>query len=288
MIIYKNTFENIKTLDCDFPVEDSYYANDCFAIVADGITRDPVGVLDLYSVSFEEAKRLYPRPSGGELAAQELTNFAMKYIKRIDMQDDIEQAMCDLLIEGNRSIKELNDRFVPECDYLQNDYYGTVGACASIVANQLYYSYICDCGIIVYDKDGNIKFQTEDDKAVYSDSYIDEIGIPWNLPEARVIVRRDYRNNIYNIQDNQCVSYGALTGEKDAVSFIRSGFINVDSTDTIVVYGDGFTNLLHLPDFINLVAHFDCDTFEQYVEKISNTDYERYGKEKTLVIMKSC
>ncbi len=35
MIIYKNTFENIKTLNCDFPIEDSYYADDCFAIVAD-------------------------------------------------------------------------------------------------------------------------------------------------------------------------------------------------------------------------------------------------------------
>ncbi len=288
MIIYKNTFENIKTLNCDFPIEDSYYADDCFAIVADGITRDPIGISDLYSVPFEELKRLYPRPSGGELAARELTNFATKYIKDLDIKSNSEQAMRNLLIEGNQSIKGLNDRFIPMCDYLQNDYYGTVAACATIIDNQLYYAYICDCGVIVYDKDGNVKFQTEDDKALYSDPYINKIGIAWNLPESRIIVRRDYRNNVNNIQDNQCVSYGALTGEDDAVSFIRSGCIKVDSTDTIVVYSDGFTSLLRRPDFIDLVIHFDCDVFEQYVGKVSNTDYERYGKEKTLVIMKSC
>mgnify|MGYP004590135119 CR=1 FL=1 len=47
MIIYKNTFENIKTMNCNFPLEDQFYAENNEAIVADGITRDPVGVLDL-------------------------------------------------------------------------------------------------------------------------------------------------------------------------------------------------------------------------------------------------
>lgn len=36
----------------------------------------------------------------------------------------------------------------------------------------LSYSYICDCGVIVYDKLGNVKFQTEDDKELYSDYYV--------------------------------------------------------------------------------------------------------------------
>ena len=44
MLIYKNTFENIKTVNLEFPVEDQYYANDNEAIVADGITRDPIGI----------------------------------------------------------------------------------------------------------------------------------------------------------------------------------------------------------------------------------------------------
>ncbi len=103
------------------------------------------------------------------------------------------------------------------CDYLENDYYGAVASCMHIENNILDYAYICDCGLIIYDKEGNVKFQTEDEKELYSDPYINQIGIPWNLPEARVIVRRDYRNNLSNIKDGKCVSYGALTGEESAI-----------------------------------------------------------------------
>ncbi len=35
MLLYKNTFENIKTMNCDFPIEDQFYADDKEAIVAD-------------------------------------------------------------------------------------------------------------------------------------------------------------------------------------------------------------------------------------------------------------
>ena len=47
-IIYRNTFENILTVDYDFPVEDCSYVSDNEAIVADGITRDPIGVGDFF------------------------------------------------------------------------------------------------------------------------------------------------------------------------------------------------------------------------------------------------
>lgn len=53
MLLYKNTFENIKTMNCDFPIEDQFYADDKEAIVVDGITRDPIGVYDLATCSFE-------------------------------------------------------------------------------------------------------------------------------------------------------------------------------------------------------------------------------------------
>lgn len=276
MLIYKKTFENIKTLNCNFPIEDQYYADDTKAIVADGITRDPVGILDLSKVSFEEMIRLYPRPSGAFLAAKTIVETFSK----------IEGDLLEKLIKCNQEVKKLNDLYIDKCDYLQNDYYGAVASCVNIEGDRLYYGYICDCGIIVYDKKGNIKFQTVDDKEVYSDFYINKLGIPWNLPEARVIVRRDYRNNPNNIQDNLCVSYGAITGEITAISFIRTGAIDLEENDIVVIYSDGFKNLLELPEFINLIINFDSNKFEDYIKKISKSNYEKYGKEKTLVIMK--
>ena len=56
MLLYKGTFENIKTVGYNFPVEDQYYANDNEAIVADGVTRDPIGKKDFSKYSTKEKR----------------------------------------------------------------------------------------------------------------------------------------------------------------------------------------------------------------------------------------
>lgn len=276
MLIYKKTFENIKTLNCNFPIEDQFYANDLEAIVADGITRDPIKVFDLSTCSFDEMLKKYPRPSGAELAAREICSTFSK----------VEGTLKDKLIECNKSVKELNNKHISECDYLQNDFYGAVASCIHIKNNTLYYAYICDCGIIVYDSLGNIKFQTDDDKELISDPYINKIGIPWNLPEARIKVRRDFRNNLNNIQDGKCVSYGSLTGEDSAIKFIKYGQLEISHNDIILVYSDGFSNLLHEKEFISHLISFNKEKFEEYINVKSLTDYDKYGKEKTIVLLK--
>lgn len=274
MLMYKNTFDNVKTLNCNFPMEDQFYASENEAIVADGITRDPIGISDLSACPFQKILELYPRPSGAELAAKVICDTFSK----------ASGSLTERLIKCNEDVWQLNKKCIKKCDYLENDYYGAVASCISIKNNILNYAYICDCGIIVYDRLGNIKFQTEDDKELYSDPYIDKIGISWNLPEARVIVRRDYRNNLNNIQDNKCVSYGAITGEKSAIEFIRTGHIELSDGDIIVVYSDGFTKFLHDSDFIEQILHFEKNKFERYVETKAQLDYEKYGKEKTIVL----
>lgn len=276
MVIYKKTFENTKTLNMDFPIEDQYYASEKEAIVADGITRDPIGISDFSSVSFEELLKRYPRPSGAELAAKTI-------VKTFSKSDG---DLYNRLIKCNQSVKLLNDKDIPICDYLENDYYGAVASCVKIEENYLYYAFICDCGVIVYDKSGNVKFQTEDEKFLYSDPYLDTNGVSWNLPEARIINRKKYRNKLETKVNDKCVSYGALTGEEEAISFIRSGKIELEPSDIVIVYSDGFTEFLHLKEFIDLLFNFNSQKFEQYIEEISYIDYEKYGKEKTLVIMK--
>ena len=259
-----------------FPVEDCFYVGDNEAIVADGITRDLIGVGDFSTCSKEELLNKYPRPSGGELAAKEICNSFSKS----------SGSLKERLVMANEAVKSLNNKYIKSCDYLENDYYGAVAACISIKDDVLYYSYICDCGVIVFDKYGNIKFKTQDDKELFSDPYIDKIGIPWNLPEARKIVRSKYRNNLNNIVDGKCVSYGALTGEEDAASFIREGSISLDKGDIVIVYSDGFTNFLNDKEFINIMLNFEKDKVEKYIEEKAREDYKKYGSEKTLVVYK--
>lgn len=278
MFIYKNTFENIKTINCNFPIEDQFYVNDNVdeAIVADGITRDPVGISDFSLHSFDEFIRNYPRPSGGEIAAKTI----------VDTFKNSKGSLRERLIKCNNEVRKINDKYIKKCDYLENDYYGAVTSCIKIEGNILHYAFICDCGVIVYDKYGNIKFKTDDEKELFSDPYINKIGIPWNLKESRVIVRRDYRNNLNNIKNNKCVSYGALTGEKDAIDFIRTGEVELLPSDIVVLYSDGFVNFLENEEFIELLLNFDKEHLKKYVNKKAKECYDRYGKEKTIIILK--
>ena len=276
-LIYKNTFDNIKTTGFDFPVEDQFYATETEAIVADGITRDPIGINDLSTCSPKEFLEKYPRPSGAELAAKVICDTFAK----------TNGSLMEKLIKCNEKVRKLNDKYILKCDYLENDYYGAVASCINIKNNILDYAYICDCGVIVYDRLGSIRFQTKDDKNLYSDPYINKIGIPWNLPESRVIVRRDYRNNLSNIQDNKCVSYGAITGEESAIKFIKTGQVELADSDIIAVYSDGFTNFLHDKEFISQILDFDKEKFEKFIENKSKINCEKYGKEKTLILFKN-
>ncbi len=276
MLVYMNTFENIKTLNSNFPIEDQFYASENEAIAADGITRDPIGISDLSTCTQKEFLAKYPRPSGAELAAKEICNTFSKS----------SGLLKDRLIQCNHAIKTLNDKYILECDYLENDYFGAVASCVSIKNDILDYAYICDCGVMVFDSLGNIKFQTEDDKEHYSDPFINRIGISWNLPEARVIVRRDYRNNLDNTYEGKCVSYGAITGESAAISFIKSGQIKLSTGDIVLVYSDGFSKFLHEQDFISQIINFEKNKFENYIEMKAQSNYEKYGKEKTLVLFK--
>lgn len=46
------------------------------------------------------------------------------------------------MILANENIRKLNEKYILKCDYLQNDYYGTVASAAFIKDHILYYSYI--------------------------------------------------------------------------------------------------------------------------------------------------
>lgn len=279
-IIYQNTFDNIltKQYDPNFPKEDQYYGCESFAVVADGVTRDPIGItLEEAYKNQALAIKNYPRPSGAELAAKEVISTFKK---------NFNGNLKETLILANQAIQKLNKTYIPECDYLENDYYGTVASAALIKENVLYYSYICDCGIIVYDKKGNIKMQTEDDLEKYTRPYLNQIFTPWTDPESRIVTRRDYRNNLKKIENGICISYGELTGEESAAAFIKEGSIQIEEEDTIIIYSDGFFHFLHEPEFIHLILNFDQNKFENYVEKKEKENYNLYGKEKTIIITK--
>ncbi len=278
MIIYKKTFENVKYSNCNFTVEDKFECNSSSAIIADGVTTNYYDVDDIEEPdSVRDVKKHYPRVSGGKLAALDAVNTYEK-LSGISSKEK--------LIECNKRLKELNDEQVEKCDYLTHDLYGTVASCFQVENDVLDYAYICDCGVAVYDKNGNIKIKTEDDKRIYADPYIQKEGKDSRIPEDRAYIRKKYRNNPANIVDGVCAAYGVLNGEKNAECFIRSGKTKLHKGDRVILFSDGMYNYLEDKEFIDKIIHFKEEELDEFIERRGKHNKEKYGAERTLIIYK--
>ncbi len=272
------------------PDEDCFLEKDNIYCVADGITRDPNIPKSIKPKTIEEALKYYPNPSGAALAAKTFCNsFAEFLSNKCDYSENI---IKDAFIYSNHQINKINERYIKKCDYLVNDYYGCVAVGTVIKSNYLYWGIISDCGLSIYDKEFNLKFKNSDYMIGFSNYSIPEIkekNLDWiKDPECRVIVRRDYRNQPNKFVNGNLVSYGALTGEESAIPFIHTGKILLNKGDYIFLYSDGFGNLMQNKKFINfLLKNFENDEkIIDYAEQFAKENYNKYGRERTLIKIK--
>lgn len=250
------------------PQEDKFFATSNIAVVADGITRDSIGCPDMDAVSQDEIFTNYPNPSPAALAAEITCRTFRENHNSYNLRELMEMA--------NANIHVVNANV--ECDFCENDYAGCVAATVKVENMRLHYAYICDCGVVVWDKDGNIKFVTidemEDVGKNWNNSFEGEYS--WSLPSGRRYVREYFRNNL-----NNPYSYGALTGERSAEHYIRSGEIQLEETDTIAVFSDGFRPYIMREDFfMNLRS---LESLEAYVNAMQ--DLPNLGSEKTIIVV---
>ena len=269
------------------PAEDSMLVEGRVFCVADGVTRDPISPKNITDLSTEDLLKKYPNPSGSRLAAD---LFCESFIKFLNKKIPTLKTIKNAFIYGNEKITELNKKNPSNIDYLVNDFFSCVASGGVIYNNKLYWGGICDCGIIIYDKQGKIKFQTPNWMKSFEKYEKKKLHKPdFNFSQAkyRKMVRSKYRNNVKMIVNNECVSYGALTGEKEAEQFMKFGEIYLDKGDLIVFYTDGFENtILHNRFFITIyqkTINLMEKHFIPYSLTLASQDYHKFGRERTLI-----
>ena len=281
MLLFAKTYENTKFHWPKFPIEDAFWSDEGCAIVADWVTRDPIWISDFSKSNLNEFINKYPEISWGTLAANKAIE-TFKKNRNVSLYERLE--LC------NDEIKKLNETKNQNPDYLENDFFATVAAAVEIKNQTLLYTYICDCGIILYDKNWRVKFQTEDDKKLYSDKYIDKYmldnWLEWNKPQARYNVRKYFRNGIWNIQDWRCVWFWCLTWEENAKYFIKNWEISINKWDFVIVYSDWLSWFLNDKSFIKKIINFEKEELDSFIKEKSLSDYKKYGYEKTIVLLK--
>jgi len=266
--IYGFTIESEKHRKYRRTIEDSYALDEARKViaVADGVTRDPLEVLpDLNTEAGKlEFFRHYPRPSPAKLAAD---IFTRNFIK---LANASEQNIKNAFVRVNQRIKTWNNSNMKNPDYLTRDFAGCVASGAIVSGDNYFYGFICDCGVVVFNKDGKIKFITESedphrlDKYIWQDPQVK--GKTWSDPDVRARIRSHFRNN-----PNNPHSFGVLTGEEVAMNYVRTGSGKLSSGDIIMVYTDDARPILTSKKFAEKIKARDQAEIENLMQaKVNN------------------
>ncbi|OGZ58426.1 MAG: hypothetical protein A3B96_04250 [Candidatus Spechtbacteria bacterium RIFCSPHIGHO2_02_FULL_43_15b] len=219
----------ISSLEANFkgrPNEDfCFYKKNTYGIclaVADGISR----------TSYRDP---YP---GAYLAAKLLCKEAIALLdpKSAGGDDDVRE----VFLRANACIRDMNsERGINEetVDYLEKDYYGCVGAIGLIGGvgehQWLDYGLIGDCGIIVFDINLEPIFLSENKVEVL------EKFRTFHCFSKDSDAMTYWRKNVRNKPRAGYMTYGALTGEAEALEYLIRGRIRLNIGDTVLFFSDG-------------------------------------------------
>lgn len=194
------------------------YDNQIFA-VADGVSRSRIN-------------GSYPELSS-VCAAKQFCDTVVEALRQPT------HSMYSAFMVANVAIAELNsshDITRQTVDYFHNDYLACVGIAgrfSNIYPRRFEYGYIGDCGMFVYDANYVPKFLSEDRIAI-----LEQFREAWGIEDEKE--RYIYwRYMLRNHPNAPYMTYGALTGEMNALHYLKTGYVDLVSDDTLVLFSDG-------------------------------------------------
>jgi len=236
-------------------------------ILADGVTQS----------RFEDGRYAYP--AGARAAAQIFCQSCLEYLEEnFKPAKKIIETAFDF---ANERIWELNKQegMKEKLDYLIYDYFDTVGVAGFFFKRELFYGYVGDCGLAIFDKNNRLKFQTKDrvEPAVKRARVIHKNWDEMEQKQRTEIFHRDFRNNP-SVQ-----GYGSFTGEKGVKRYYQIDSLILNSGDLILFYSDGFVEYLKLSEFIKILRKEDKKALDDFTFKKAKENYERFGTDRTLI-----
>lgn len=251
------------------PNEDYFLISKKYPIfaLADGVTQS----------RFENGKYAYP--AGARVAAQIFCQSVVEYIEEnFKPHKKIIEEAFDF---ANQRIWELNknEGMVKKLDYLVFDYFDTVGIVGFLVKKTLFYGYVGDCGLAIFDKNDVLKFKTEDmvepaqerARSIYPD---------WDKldkNERTKIFHRDFRNIPSGF------GYGSFTGEPWVKKYEQIDLLILSPNDLVIFYSDGFVEYLKFPEFVKILRSEEKKLLDEFTFKKAKESYEKFGTDRTLI-----
>ena len=254
------------------PTEDSYdfdHKNLIFS-VADGVTRDPCECLpDISTLSGKlEFAWKYPRPSPAKIAADIFNKTFQEVMRDYLPKNRNEKAVMKAFEASNFAIREWNSENIPDVNYAPMDFAGCVASGAVENPEMISLGFMTDCGVAIFNERGNLIFRTQNEgpDGKFFSQLMKSKNLTWNNVEARRIIRRDYRNN------GAEHSYGVLTGEEKAMSYVKTFSHELKPMEHLMVYSDGLEDTIFSGKFSEKLGQKDFGGIEKLCQKEVRTE----------------
>ena len=260
------------------PEEDSFSFSDegtaklVRLAVADGVTlnfEDGISVDKSFRSLIKILSGKYPKPSRAKMASNDFCQSSTNAPSILSSGEISQQDITDAFRFANESITEFNANL--KLDYLPDDLAGCTASLAVVKAKDVFYGFICDSGLVVFNSNGDIHFKTKSEM-VYGEEHIRNFD--WRNPKFREYWRGKYRNNPENRSDKtgELASFGVLNGQPQALAYVRTGEFELKDKQILMLYTDGLTKLMGEGIF--------RDKIREGTEKRDFSCLERYCRKK--------
>ena len=259
------------------PNEDFYLVSKILPIfvIADGVTQS----------HFREGKYKgeYAFPAGARVAAQIFCYGILEFLeKNLPKENRNFENLIETAFDlANKKIKEFNisEGIDKRLNYFEYDWFDTVGIVGFIIGKTLYFGYVGDCGLAIFDKNNKLKFQTKDQVAL-AERFAREKYRNWgklSFFKKTIILRKEIRNR----PDGK--GFGSFTGQESVKKYYQIGKKNFEKGDLVLFYSDGFLNYLKFPKFIEILRNQDKKELDKFTFKKARKNYKKYGTDRTLI-----
>jgi hypothetical protein len=254
--------------------EDAHFidAKNGVFVVADGVTRD------------RDEQGIYPYPSpaaGAALAAAENIGRALLLMHEGGTLIT-KQEMAAAFESGNGAVRaySTDSGFWDNHDYLLRDLPGAVASALTMLDDATFtWGYIGDCGAARIRSNGQVRWHTPDDVTDVRQHFpkADEMS----RSERNMLIRQNFRNK----PGAGHPTYGVLTGEEEALRYVKTGIRSYDPGDLELVYSDGIAPFIfNDATFRQLLVHgSELEIYQHVADRSSAT---QHADEKTLIVVR--
>lgn len=270
MKIFSATYPDFIRFD-EKPNEDFFIVSKKYPVfsVADGVTQS----------HFRNGAYAYPNEA--RETAKIFCRETVKLIEKIVAEKTVERNdFCSVFNRANQKIMDLNVEYGidKKLNYVEYDWFDTVGITGVIIKNKLYYCYVGDCGLAIFDKNNKKKFQTKDMVRPAVNKFNKIYGNK-NLSKNQrtLIIHRDFRNR----EDG--TGYGSFSGEAGVEKYYKYGIKDLFKGDLVIFYTDGFVKHLKNEKFIKTIRAGDKKNLDSIVMELASDRPEIYGNDRTFI-----